>query len=209
MNIATMPFINVSPYFHFLSARWLDQHRVVSAVPRQLGDLARLGKVDAGAFSYVDGLGLVESGEFEWLGSMGIAGQGPIQSILLCGAEGSSKLRGQAIAVSPQTATTVRLMEVWLRQKEGVSDYRLTGPDDNAAARLLIGDDALRRKLALGSSEVQIDLCEAWSAWTGLPFVFARWAVRKSLPDREKNELALTAALSPGLGAGRPGPCGR
>jgi chorismate dehydratase len=192
MNIATMPFINVAPYFHFLSARWLGQHRVVSAVPRQLGDLARLGKVDAGAFSYVDGLELVASGEFEWLGSMGIAGHGAIGSILLCGAEGSSVLRGQAIAVSPQTATTVRLLEIWLRQKEGVSDYRLTGPDDNAAARLLIGDEALRRKLSLGSQEVQIDLSEAWTAWTGLPFVFARWAVRAALPEREKKELALT-----------------
>jgi chorismate dehydratase len=92
-------------------------------------------------------------------------------------------------------------MEVWLRQKEGVSDYRLTGPEDHAAARLLIGDEALRRKLSRGQEEVQIDLSEAWSAWTGLPFVFARWAVRRALPDREKKELALTlvSALELGL----------
>jgi chorismate dehydratase len=192
MNIATMPFVNVSPYFHFLSSRWLGQHRVVSAVPRQLGDLARLGKVDVGAFSYVDGLGLVESGEFEWLGNFGIAGEGPIQSILLCGVDKSADLRGQAIAVSPQTATTVKLLEVWLKQKEGLTDFRFTGPDDNAAARLLIGDDALRRKLSLGGQEAQLDLSAAWTDWTGLPFVFARWAVRKALPQREKKELALS-----------------
>jgi chorismate dehydratase len=148
--------------------------------------------VDAGAFSYVDGLGLVESGEFEWLGSFGIAGQGPIQSILLCGVDGSAALKGQAIAISPQTATTVKLLEIWLKQKEGLEDFRFTGPDDNAVARLLIGDEALRRKLSLNAEEPQLDLSEVWTAWTGLPFVFARWAVRKTLPDLEKRALALT-----------------
>jgi chorismate dehydratase len=88
----------------------------------------------------------------------------------------------------------VRLLETWLQERLGLAadDYRLTGPDDNAAARLLIGDEALRRHLDLGASEPQTDLCEAWSAWTGRPFVFARWAVRKSLPARAKAELGLS-----------------
>jgi predicted solute-binding protein len=112
-----------------------------------LGDLARLGKVDAGVFSFVDGLELVASGEFEWLGAMGIAGQGPIASILLCGTTDPGSLAGKNIAISPQTATTVRLLEVLLKQEFGVSDASFVAPDAPAAARLLIGDEALRWKL--------------------------------------------------------------
>lgn len=201
MKLGRIPFINMAPFYHFLGARWLEQHELALGNPRQLGTLARAGKLDAAPFSYVDGLELVASGEFEWLDSLGIAGRGPIQSILLVGAESPRALAGQAIAVTPQTATTVKLMEAWLREVVGVTDYRLTGPDDNAAARLLIGDEALRRHLDLGGQEPQIDLCDEWERWTGQPFVFARWAVRKGLPLRAKAELALTlrSALDLGL----------
>ena len=195
MNLSTMPFVNVAPYFHFLSSRWTDQHRIVSAPPRQLGDQARLGKVDAGAFSYVDGLELVASGEFEWLGSMGIAGRGPIASILLCGVTDLGALQGKSVAISPQTATTVRLLEILLKQEAKV-DAAFVAADQPAAARLLIGDEALRWKLTEGATQPHLDLCAVWTATTGLPFVFARWAVRASLPPREKHELALTLESS-------------
>lgn len=197
MRIGYIPYVNMAPFYHFLGARWLEQHAMIPGNPRQLGQAAREGKLDAAPFSYVDSLSLIEGGDFEWLEAMGVIGQGPIRSILLCGCADPKALAGQAIAVTPQTSTTVRLMEVWLRERHGVLDYRLSGPDDNAAARLFIGDDALRRKLELGATEPQIDLCNAWTEWTGLPFVFARWAVRKDVPARAKVELtmALRSAL--------------
>lgn len=194
MKFGSIPFVNMAPYYHFLSARWLDEHQVVSGSPRQLGALAKTGKLDAAPFSYVDGLELVQGGEFEWLGSMGIAGFGPIRSILLVGAENAQAAAGRPVAVSPHTATTVRLMEIWLRQRHGVSDYRLAGPEDPTPLRLLIGDEALRRKLERGGSEPQVDLSEEWTLWTGKPFVFARWAIRKSLPEREKLRLRISVS---------------
>jgi predicted solute-binding protein len=201
LKLGRIPFINMAPFYHFLGARWLEQHELSLGNPRQLGTLARAGKLDAAPFSYVDGLELVASGEYEWLDALGIAGRGPIRSILLVGCEDPKALAGQAIAVTPQTSTTVKLMETWLRERVGVKDYRLTGPDDNAAARLLIGDEALRRRLEQGDKEPQIDLCEAWTDWTGHAFLFARWAVHKGLPLRAKAELALTlrSALDLGL----------
>lgn len=192
MKFGRIPFVNMAPFYHFLSARWLEQHEISLGNPRQLGGLAKNGKLDAAPFSYVDGLELVASGEFEWLGSLGIAGSGPIRSILLVGSEDPRELGGKTVAVSAQTATTVRLLEIWLRQKLGLKDVRFAGPNDEAAARLLIGDEALRRKVDYGGLEPQVDLSAEWSAWTGHPFVFARWAVRSGLPARAKAELGLT-----------------
>lgn len=192
MRLGHIPFVNMAPFHHFLGNRWLEQHEISAGNPRQLGQQARLGRLDAACFSFVDGLELVAGGEFEWLDALGVAGHGAIRSILLCGAVEAADLRGAAVAVTPQTATTVRLMELWLRERRGVADYRLTGPDDNAAARLFIGDEALRRHLELAGGEAQVDLCQAWTEWTGKPFVFARWAVRRSLPARAKAELGLS-----------------
>jgi chorismate dehydratase len=202
MRFGTIPFVNMAPYYHFLSPRWLEEHEVVDGDPRRLGNLAREGRLDAAPFSYADALELVAGGTFEWLDSMGVAGFGPIRSILLVGAARPSDAAGKNVAVSPHTATTVRLMEVWLRQRHGVTDYRLAGPDDPTPLRLLIGDEALRRRLDRGGSEPQIDLSAEWTAWTGKPFVFARWAVRASLPDRDKRLLGLgvKSALDLGLG---------
>jgi chorismate dehydratase len=49
-----------------------------------------------------------------------------------------------------------------------------------ADAGVLIGDPALRAMYEAPSRGLQdIDLAEAWKEWTGLPMVFAVWAVRK------------------------------
>lgn len=202
MRFGTIPFVNMAPYYHFLSPRWMDDHQISSGNPRQLGVLAKTGKLDAAPFSYVDALELVDSGEFEWLDALGVAGFGTIRSILLVGAARPADIAGQSIAVSPHTATTVRLLEVWLRQRHGITNYSLCGPGDPTHLRLLIGDEALRRNLEWGASEPQIDLSAEWSAWTGKPFVFARWAVRASQPARDKMRLAIgvRSALDLALG---------
>ncbi len=190
MIIARIPFLNTAPFFHFLSQRWLNQHTWVEASPRDLGELARQGKADAGIFSLVDAWNLVESGEFEFLGDLGIAGLGPIGSILLFGTDNAASLEGQTVAVTPQTATTSRLLDIWLSKKLGLKNVKFVAQDQPSQATLLIGDEALLRREFLAPHQPKpIDLCEAWQAWTGLPFVFARWAVRRDLPEAAKRDL--------------------
>lgn len=64
---------------------------------------------------------------------------------------------------------------------------------------LLIGDEALRRRHGTEGLPHRYDLAEEWSAWQGLPFVFARWMVRMSAGEAEK--LALREALAQRLRA--------
>jgi chorismate dehydratase len=155
--------------------------------------MARSGKLDAAPFSLVDAAALVKEGGFEYLGQLGIAGKGEIQSIRLFGVKDPRSLEGKSIAVTSHTATTVRLMELWLHQSIGLKKFNLVAMGQSAAATLLIGDDALSRGLRkLPGDPAPIDLCQCWSEWTGLPFVFARWAVRKDLPEAQKRELQLS-----------------
>ena len=57
-------------------------------------------------------------------------------------------------------------------------------------AVLLIGDEALRRnKFGLPGFELVFDLAKEWYEWQKLPFVFAVWALKKSLPPESRREL--------------------
>jgi chorismate dehydratase len=79
------------------------------------------------------------------------------------------------------------------------------GPDEPGDAVLLIGDQAIRRLTGGPPARRIVDLGLEWREWTGLPFVFARWAVASRVPPGERRafEAALDLALERGL-AGLP-----
>ena len=70
------------------------------------------------------------------------------------------------------------------RLHAGVNDY------SSFDAVLLIGDEALRRnKSGLQGFELVFDLAKEWYDWKKMPFVFAVWAVKKSLGMEAREEL--------------------
>jgi chorismate dehydratase len=95
------------------------------------------------------------------------------------------RLSGKKVLASSQSHTSVGLLKVLCRLKYGVdlrfetgacSDY-ISGyelPD----ACLAIGDEALRLARS-GLFPHVLDLGSAWFEWTGLPFVYAVWVIRK------------------------------
>ena len=106
-----------------------------------------------------------------------------------------SDLKGKTIGIIDDTATSVMLLKVLLekryrvkalfkRMNSGVNNY------EEFDAVLLIGDEALRsRKSGLAGFEIVYDLATEWYEWKNLPFVFAVWAVQKSMPAEQKDEL--------------------
>ena len=90
--------------------------------------------------------------------------------------------------------TSILLLELLCRHRWGVSPkfatVRAEPADLDALAQfpheavLVIGDAALVLS-AREAYPVQIDLGLAWKEWTGLPFVFAVWAARRSA-DQER-----------------------
>ena len=79
----------------------------------------------------------------------------------------------------------VMLAHVWR-----VRPARFAGLDPaRNDAFLLIGDEALRHRHGDEQHPHIADLGDVWRKWTGLPFVFARWVVRKDLPDADRRRL--------------------
>jgi chorismate dehydratase len=113
------------------------------------------------------------------------------------------ELGGRRIAVTGETSTSVRLLRILLAFRHEVPAPVLVGLDESSDAVLLIGDAALRVRQGRWPRRLCHDLGEEWTAWTGLPMVFAAWAVRLDAPAAARGglESALADALETGLGS--------
>src|SRR5262249_57729285 len=78
--------------------------------------------------------------------ALGVAARGPVHSVLLFSRRSPEALGGALISVTPETATSVRLLRLLLevrRELQGVRLIRGLEPAQ-ADALLVIGDNAMR-----------------------------------------------------------------
>jgi chorismate dehydratase len=207
--LARIPFLNSAPFY----ARWDEAPgTTVDLPPRALGEEARAGRADAGLMAAADWFTLEP--EFERVGPFGISCRADVRSVLLFSRRPIEELGGATVDLTEHSMTSVALSRILLAVRHGLTglSYRRraveSGEVPTGDAWLLIGDAALRaleqrrRAIAAGAADVPhvTDLGRAWFDWTGLPFVYAVWAVRRSLPAGEKARLA--AFLERSLAAG-------
>ncbi len=205
MSIGKIPYLNVEPFYALwpnekgefgkgnseFSQRG-DKHTIrtphspfksITVTPRRLGELAEKGEVDGGVMSIYDYFRL--SDQFEPIGDFGIAVSGPVKSVLLYSKGPVESLQGGRVGITPETSTAFRLLRLLLEVKYGVHPRQyLQGIRDGVDGRLVIGNEALK-----GDGKdfpFVMDLAEEWWDWRNLPFVFARWVMRRSLPVDRK-----------------------
>src|SRR5262245_41118714 len=159
--------------------------------PSDLSRWLAAGEVDAALLPVAESLRGVGEG---FLGAHGIACDGAVESVLAFLPPGAdlAAARGEPwdVVLDPASRTSVALLRTLLETRHGLSPrYRVAtapGPDPAASAAsitLVIGDRAFARRKGWTGSV--LDLGAEWKAWTGLPFVFARWTARRGLPRAE------------------------
>ena len=196
--IGKIPFLNSVPFYPEFERRGF---KILPVVPRRMGALSEKGMLDAGPFSLMDYFH--QERRLELMGWC-IATRDQVKSVMLFSKEGWSDLDGKTIGITDDTATSVKLLRVLLEKKYGVRPVfkRLhAGVNEYTpyTAVLLIGDEALRRnKHGLDGFELVFDLAREWYEWQKLPFVFAVWALKKSLSPEVKDGIkdALAASLA-------------
>jgi chorismate dehydratase len=189
LRVGQIPYLNSEPFYFGLAASAGARVELHPLAPRVMGQLAAQGGLDAGAFSLMDSVRL--AGSFEPLGDFCIACDGEVQSVLFFARRPIDKMAGATVAVTGETATSVVLLKLLLSSRYGLKDvlYVDMGSGERTDGCLLIGDEALRRRHGIEGLSHRYDLAEEWSAWQGLPFVFARWMVRISADGAEKTAL--------------------
>jgi len=150
-------------------------------VPSVCADQLRMGGVHGGLISSIEYLRIPD---LRMVPGLCIASPKRVRSVLLVSKVPPEKIQRLALDVSSRTS--VVLSQILLRERYGtfpeVTDLppnlplMLEGHD----AALMIGDAAMR---APKDGLLVLDLAEEWHAWTGLPFVFAIWAVREDAPQ--------------------------
>ncbi len=118
--------------------------------------------------------------------SLGIAASSEVRSVLLVSRV--SRERIASVALDPASRTSAALVRILLERRYGVRPRFIEEASEDADARLVIGDPALKARL---SGQVVLDLAAEWRAFTGRSFVFAFWAVRDGVDALEAERLVL------------------
>ncbi len=184
LRISAISFLNTAPLM------WDFEHgdagrdfQIEYTIPSACAAALAANQADIGiipAFTYAQIPGLVI------LPNIAIASKDRVRSILLISKMPVEQVR--SIATDTSSRTSVALLQILFTKLWG-GPRRLTPHAPNLAAMLrdhdaalLIGDAALQVRVEGG--QYVYDLAHEWRELTGLPFVFAFWAVRLDALDR-------------------------
>jgi len=184
-RVGHIQFLNCLPiYWGLMRSGALLGVDLYKDTPDRLNEALVRGELDIGPISLVEYLR--RPGELLLLPDLAVGSDGPVLSVNLVSTVDPRELDGARVALGSTSRTGALLARMLLAHRYGVSPEYFTCPPDltemllEADAGVLIGDAALRaRHEAPARGLIVTDLGEAWRDWTGLPMVFAVWAVRR------------------------------
>jgi len=196
LRIGKISYLNCLP-FHFGLTEMLREKGLESEMsffesyPVEINQAMDKGEIDAAPMSSLEYL--QHQDKYLLLSDLGIGTRLFARSVLLLSKKKIEKLNGAVIALSRESRSSAGLVRILLAKKYELSNtFELTNQDPEAMlqkypAALVIGDQALfcqPKELIY-----KYDLGELWHSWTGKPFVFALWAVRREFAVRHPEVL--------------------
>lgn len=169
IRLGCVQYLNSRPLIHAYDGPVVFDHP--SALARQLA----AGQLDAALVPVFETL---RDPRYLLVDGAAVASGGPVFSVFLAHHGELRDLR--RIALDPASMTSANLLRVLLAEFHGVRPEFGT----DGEAQLLIGNQAIDFRLSPAADSWRIlDLGEKWKRCTGLPFVFAVWALRPDLPN--------------------------
>lgn len=195
VKIGHIQYANCTPIFTALASHFdCSAYTFVDGVPAHLNAMLRRGEIDLSPSSSIEYAMAHE--QYCLLPELSISAVGPVKSVFLFTRGPIEELDGATIGLTAESDTSVNLLKVLLARKYGLANSfeRTQLPLERALERypglLLIGDAALKGAANRGACRCY-DLGEMWHSFTGLPFVFALWIVRREAASEKRAELAL------------------
>ncbi|WP_067494526.1 menaquinone biosynthetic enzyme MqnA/MqnD family protein [Actinoplanes sp. TFC3] len=184
-RVGHIQFLNCLPiYWGLMRSGALLDVDLHKDTPDQLSAALVAGDLDIGPITLVEYLRHAD--ELVLLPNLAVGSDGPVLSVNIVSTRPLAELDGRPVALGSTSRTGVLLAQMLLTEQYGAEpEYFRCPPELNqmlleADAGVLIGDPALRAMYEAPKAGLTVtDLGEAWKQWTGLPMVFAVWAVRK------------------------------
>ncbi|HVS00588.1 MAG TPA: menaquinone biosynthesis protein [Thermoanaerobaculia bacterium] len=186
LRVGIVNFLNSKPLaWGFLKGHHADLFAPSFHPPALVARLLGQGNLDIGLIPSIE---VQRIPGLKVLPDLCIASRHEVRSVLLISRGPIAEVK--RVALDQNSRTSVALSRILLRERYGLDpEYLHERPDPErmlaeADAALLIGDPALK----VDREKYQVlDLAAEWNALTGLPFVFAVWAVR---PEVDMPELS-------------------
>lgn len=176
-RISSVEYLNARPLIHgFRYGPRAGRYPLSETPPSGCADRLRAGEAE---------VGLIPSIEFQRIPGLrilpgpGISSKHRARSVLLVSRVAAPEIR--IVTLDRSSRTSAALLRILLaRRARHRVEYRETLPNlpamlENSDAALIIGDAALQART---EGYRVYDLAAEWFEMTGLPFVFAFWAVR-------------------------------
>ena len=210
LRIGCVQYLNSRPLIHCLRPPGevgSGSGEIYLAHPGTLAARLREGALDAALVPVFEVLRSPE--RYRVVRGVAIASEGPVYSVYVAHTEPLDRL--DAVLADPASLTSVHLFQVLaagsLRRSLPLLAPGSVPQDAETMrfrGRLLIGNQAIDFRLRNEAAGVRFwDLGEAWTGWTGLPFVYAVWVLRRELPRAEAVAQAFREAAA--LGVARVG----
>jgi len=192
LQIGRIDYLNIWHVFHLLGDTCPEgpEFHYMPGHPSELNRALAEGRLDispSSSFEY-----LLHAESYELLPGASICAHQEVQSVLFLSPAPPEELPAWLAAnpgpvcLTGASATSTALLKVLWSQKWGLPEpqWLEVAPGAGLATGrpfLEIGNLALRHFVHLPAGYRIFDLATEWAAWTGLPFVFAVWIVRRGL----------------------------
>lgn len=173
-RVGSVGYLNAAPLVRGI------ENELVTATPARLAEMLQKDELDAGLVSLTE---VLFNDRYDVLDGIAIASLGEVKSVLL----GHRRPLEETKEIFCDTAslTSVNLLRVLLAERGLKPEFKPL-PDYQSAEKLdavlLIGDAALDFGRAQTGHEI-FDLGTEWLTLTGLPFVYAVWALRRGVEN--------------------------
>ena len=178
IRVGAVSYLNTKPLIEGLG-EFAPNAELILDVPSRLADRLAAGDLDVGLIPVVE---YFRAGRYSVVPGVSIASRGPVLSVTLFSRVPWPDIR--SVAMDEGSRTSVALTRVLLEKRYGIRPRTeqlplgVAADDMTTDAVLLIGDRAM--KACLPGFAHAYDLGQEWFDWTGLPFVYAVWAVREA-----------------------------
>ncbi len=198
-RVGSVPYLNAAPLTRDLGVE------LVFATPAKLAEMLQRDELDAALVSVTE---VLLNDRYDILDGVAIASLGEVYSVFLAHKKPLEEVK--EVFCDTASLTSVNLLKVLFAERGLKPEFKPLESYAAAAEKdfvLLIGDRAIEFQRSLRQSEATasnsptheiFDLGAAWLELTRLPFVYAVWALRRGIENRDLR-FELKAAKNFGL----------
>lgn len=194
LRVGRIRYLNTLPFYHGFSSHTAESGLGLeweSGTPVEINQKIRQGKIDIAPISSLEYLNSQD--QYLLLPDLCIGARDFSASVLLLSTERIEGLNKTTVSVTEESLSAATLLRILLKHKFRFQNQFRTEPSNpdemltRSKSCLVIGDQALFFRPR--EFVYKTDLSELWWEWTGLPFCFSLWAVRKTVFEDHPEEI--------------------